>query len=90
VPPKTITTHIVDTLLVNRSQGITITDIQIKHKEKNIFDVSLIGVAENRDILGVYAKKIEGIQGFSNVVVPLENYLKGTTLPMTIKLQATL
>lgn len=90
VPSKTVTTHIVDALLVNRSQGITITDIQIKHKEKNIFDVSLIGVAENRDILGVYAKKIEGIQGFSNVVVPLENYLKGTTLPMTIKLQATL
>ncbi len=90
VPQKSITVHIVDALVANKPKGIIITDIQIKLKEKNTFDVSLVGTAENRDTLGTYAKQLEEVSGFTNVTVPLNNYLKGTALPMTIELQATI
>lgn len=89
-PQKSITTGIIDPMLSSDVAGITITDIQIKQKEKNIFTVSLAGVAKNREVLGVYAKKLEDIEAFSAVVVPLDNYLKGETLPMTITFLATI
>ncbi len=77
-------------VLADKPEGVLVNTLDITHKEKNNYDVSMHGIAPDRDTLLNYTKALEAKEGITNVEIPITNYLPESHLEFTITLTASL
>jgi hypothetical protein len=65
-------------------QGITLVSIRILSDVEKTRTVEVSGTSNTRDTLLSFVKKLETTERFSNVVLPVSSYAKGTNIPFTV------
>lgn len=89
---KNISESVLDTISKNKGETISINSITYDKKivdetTKNESEtISIGGIAQNREELKNFVYRLMNVNTFSNVSVPISNYLKGVDLEFVITL----
>lgn len=82
---KKVSIEVLDKITINKSETISINSITY-NKMEDTETVSIGGIAKNREELKGFVYKLMNVADFTNVSVPISNYLRGTDLEFVITL----
>lgn len=90
---KLVSKDVIDIIVANKGNTISINSINYANsvdtkdeKANSQMVVSVGGIAQNREELKSFVYRLMGVQSFTNVSVPISNYLKGVDLEFVITL----
>lgn len=90
-PSYQISDEVLDSILLSRTKGITFSQILFNKKtikttdsSKDVFVVNIHGVAINRDSLRNFKTALDDNASFSEVDLPISDFIEKSNLPFTI------
>jgi len=89
-PPYEVSDKVLNNILSSRTKGITFTQILFNKKineSETISDLTVYGVAANRDSLRNFKTALDNNPNFSEVNLPISNFLEKSDLSFTISIK---
>ena len=77
----------IEKIVQAKNVGIHITDIQYKEVSATSSTIVLQGKADKRDGLKQFVTNLQGVSGFSDVVLPVSNFAKDKDISFTISMK---
>lgn len=85
-PPYQVNDKVIDSILSSRTDGITFSQISFNKKTADSTILEVHGVANNRDSLRNFKTVLDGNENFTEVNLPISNFLEKSNLNFIISI----
>jgi hypothetical protein len=85
-PPYRVNDKVFDNILTSRTLGITFSQILFNKKTADSSTLEIHGIATNRDTLRNFKTALDNNPNFTNVELPVSNFLEKTNIAFTISI----
>lgn len=81
--------QVINSIILKKRPDIKITQILYENNEANGRKISIAGMAPSREVLLLFRRALEDDTAFTNVILPISNFVKGSNISFFMSLTSS-